>query len=129
MLKLLLPICLLFLASCSPNTPAPQAQKHQPAYLKIISGELNSHPYKQKTLVLSASFIAKHSHTRFPNLQLQLIDSKGAVTFEKIWTVKQYLNKKFQPELGPIMGRTYYIYQEIPDPGKNAVTFELTFLY
>jgi predicted Zn finger-like uncharacterized protein len=96
--------------------------------IQLVSRELISHPFKDGRLQLRATIVNRAQQSQpFPELEVLLLDPGGEVVSEARFSPSDYLaagtpaNSLMTPEAFlPLV-------LELPDPGRQAVGFELKF--
>jgi predicted Zn finger-like uncharacterized protein len=96
--------------------------------IHLVSRELKSHPFKDGRLQLTATIVNRAQQSQpFPELEVLLLDPGGEVVSEARFSPSDYLaagtpvNALMTPEAFLPLAL------ELPDPGHDAVGFELKF--
>ena len=101
----------------------------EPDEIEMTTRNIYSHPNVKNALMISGSLI---NHARFeqpyPNILIDFSDVQGEVIASRVFTPEDYLQIKNSSlrHLAPQVSIDFNM--EIQDPGKNAMTYEFSFL-
>lgn len=96
--------------------------------IQLASRELVSHPFKDGTLQLTATIVNRASQSQpYPDLEIILLDSSGERVSQALFSPDDYLasGKAVNSSMAPEAFLPLTL--ELPDPGNEAVGFELNF--
>lgn len=100
-----------------------------PGKIEMTTRNIYTHPNVKNALMISGTLI---NHARFeqpyPNILIDFSNVRGEVTASRIFTPEDYLQIKLSSlkPLAPTVSIDFTM--EIQDPGKNAMTYEFSFL-
>ena len=96
--------------------------------IHLVSRELKSHPFKDGRLQLTATIVNRAQQSQpFPELEVILLDSGGDAVSQARFAPSDYLAAG-TPTNTLMTPQAYLpLTLEIPDPGQQAVGFELKF--
>jgi len=96
--------------------------------IHLASRELKSHPYKSGTLQLTATLVNRASRSQpYPQLEVILLDSGGRTVSTVRFSPSDYLAIGTAKNSGMTPGAYLPLVLELPDPGNQAVGFELKY--
>jgi len=111
------------LAKCGPM------DLREPGEIEMTTRNIYAHPNVKNALMISGTLI---NHAQFeqpyPDILIDFSNIRGEVTASRIFTPEEYLQIKLSSlkPLAPNMSVDFTM--EIQDPGKNAMTYEFSFL-
>ena len=101
----------------------------EPDKIEMVTRNIYTHPNVSNALMLSGTLV---NHSQFeqayPNILIDFSDVRGEVIASRTFTPEDYLQIKASSlrPLAPELPIDFSI--EIKDPGKDAMTYEFTFL-
>lgn len=101
----------------------------EPGEIEMITRNIYTHPNVKNALMISGSLINHAGFEQpYPNILIDFSNVRGEVTASRIFTPEDYLLIKLSSlkPLAPNVPVDFTI--EIQDPGKNAMTYEFSFL-
>ena len=101
----------------------------EPGEIEMTSRNIYTHPNVEQALMISGTLI-NHSEFNqpYPNILIDFSDVRGEVIASRTFTPEDYLQIK-ATSLRPLPPRTPIDFNmEIQDPGKQAMTYEFSFL-
>lgn len=101
----------------------------EPGKIEMTTRNIYTHPNVKNALMISGTLI---NHAQFeqpyPNILIDFSNVRGEVTASRIFTPEDYLQIKLS-SLKPLAPNVSIDFtMEIKDPGKNAMTYEFSFL-
>ena len=97
--------------------------------IHLVSRELTSHPDRSGMLRLSATIVNRANETQaYPQLEVILLDAAGQPLSSSHFTPSDYLAGESPGDSGMTPQAYVALVLELPDPGTQAVGFELNFL-
>jgi predicted Zn finger-like uncharacterized protein len=108
---------------------APAAQAFQDlSQVHLVSRELRSHPSQPNLLRLTATIVNRASMAQpFPSLEVILLDASGQPLSTSHFAPADYLAQGTPPRPGMTPQAFLPLVLDLPDPGTQAVGFELNF--
>lgn len=96
--------------------------------IHLVSRELTSHPFQAETLRLTATIVNRAEMVQpYPDLEVILLDADGGQLTRLHFNPSQYLADGNNRESGMTPQAFLPFTLDLPDPGKEAVGFELDF--
>lgn len=96
--------------------------------IQLASRELTSHPFKAGTLQLTATIVNRAPQSQpYPDLEVILLDSNGGKVSQMLFSPGDYLARGKASNSSMTPGAFLPLTLELPDPGNEAVGFELNF--
>ena len=97
--------------------------------IHLVSRELISHPYQADMLRLSATIVNRAPQSQpYPNLEVILLDARGEAMSKILFSPPDYLAEGASKDSGMTPQAYLPLVLDLPDPGREAVGFELNFL-
>jgi predicted Zn finger-like uncharacterized protein len=97
--------------------------------IHLVSRELISHPFQADMLRLSATIVNRAPQTQpYPDLEVILLDASGEPVSKLRFRPKDYLAEGASRDSGMTPQAYLPLVLDLPDPGREAVGFELNFL-
>lgn len=97
--------------------------------IHLVSRELKSHPFRPDLLRLTATIVNRASRTQpYPDIEVILLDAAGQPISEAQFVPKDYLIEGESTDSGMTPQAYLPLTLDLPDPGSEAVGFELNFL-
>ena len=97
--------------------------------IHLVSRELISHPFQADMLRLSATIVNRAVQTQpYPDLEVILLDASGEPVSKLHFSPKDYLAEGASRDSGMTPQAYLPLVLDLPDPGREAVGFELNFL-
>jgi predicted Zn finger-like uncharacterized protein len=97
--------------------------------IHLVSRELTSHPDRADMLKLTATIVNRANETQaYPQLEVILLDAAGQPLSSSHFTPSDYLASGSPGDSGMTPQAYVALVLELPDPGTQAVGFELNFL-
>jgi predicted Zn finger-like uncharacterized protein len=94
----------------------------------LVSRELKSHPFRADTLQLNATIVNRARLSQpYPDLEVMLIDAGGAEVSLTRFKPSDYLAESAADKPNMMPGAFLPFTLDLPDPGQEAVGFELNF--
>ena len=108
--------------------PPPREVFRDTNLIHLVSRQLSSHPTRPDTLQLSATIVNRAPRSQpYPGLEVILLDAGGNTLASHEFAPEDYLagGKRARPGMSP---QAYLpLVLDLPDPGEQAVGFELDF--
>jgi predicted Zn finger-like uncharacterized protein len=96
--------------------------------IHLVSRELKSHPFKAGTLQLTATIVNRARRAQpYPELEVLLLDPGGDTVSNIRFTPSDYLSIGMAKNSRMTPGAYLPLVLELPDPGNQAVGFELKY--
>jgi len=96
--------------------------------IHLVSRELKSHPFKSGMLQLTATIVNRAPRSQpYPELEVILLDSAGGSVGRVRFAPSDYLAIGAAKKSGMTPGAYLPLALELPDPGNEAVGFELKY--
>jgi hypothetical protein len=96
--------------------------------IHLVSRELKSHSFKAGTLQLTATIVNRAPRSQpFPDLEVTLLDAGGEAVSHIRFTPTDYLADGATADSGMTPEAYLPLVLDLPDPGNQAVGFELNF--
>jgi hypothetical protein len=96
--------------------------------IHLVSRELKSHPFRADTLQLTATIVNRSRKSQpFPDLEVILLDSAGEAVSQVRFKPSDYLARGMAGDSGMTPEAYLPLVLDLPDPGNQAVGFELNF--
>jgi len=96
--------------------------------VNLVSRELKSHPFMADTLQLTATIVNRAPRPQpYPDLEVILLDSAGDAVSRTQFTPSDYLAEGASRDSGMTPEAFLPLSLDLPDPGNEAVGFELNF--
>lgn len=109
--------------------PVADAPFRDLAQIQLVSRELRSHPFREDSLRLTATIVNRAPRAQaFPDLEVILLDVGGQEVSTVRFSPEDYLNEGESGESGMTPEAYLPLVLDLPDPGNEAVGFELNFL-
>ena len=97
--------------------------------IHLVSRELISHPFQADMLRLSATIVNRAPETQsYPDLEVILFDASGEPMSKLLFSPVDYLAEGASRDSGMTPQAYLPLALDLPDPGREAVGFELNFL-
>ena len=97
--------------------------------IHLVSRELISHPFQANMLRLSATIVNRAPETQsYPDLEVILFDASGEPMSKLLFSPVDYLAEGASRDSGMTPQAYLPLALDLPDPGREAVGFELNFL-
>ena len=97
--------------------------------IHLVSRELMSHPYQADVLRLTATIVNRAPESQpYPDLEVILLDATGEVMSTLLFSPPDYLAEGASKDSGMTPQAYLPLVLDLPDPGREAVGFELNFL-
>jgi hypothetical protein len=97
--------------------------------IHLVSRELISHPFQADMLRLSATIVNRAPQTQpYPDLEVVLLDVSGEPLSKLRFSPPDYLAEGASRDSGMTPQAYLPLVLDLPDPGREAVGFELNFL-
>ena len=97
--------------------------------IHLVSRELISHPFQADMLRLSATIVNRAPESQpYPDLEVILLDAKGEAMSKLLFSPPDYLAEGASKDSGMTPQAYLPLVLDLPDPGREAVGFELNFL-
>ena len=97
--------------------------------IHLVSRELTSHPFQADMLRLSATIVNRAPETQpYPDLEVILLDASGEPMSKLRFSPGDYLAEGASRDSGMTPQAYLPLVLDLPDPGREAVGFELNFL-
>lgn len=97
--------------------------------IHLVSRELRTHPSRPGILQLTATIVNRAPRVQpYPDLEVILLDASGQPINETRFTPSDYLAEGTATDPGMTPQAYLPLVLELPDPGNEAVGFELNFL-
>ena len=97
--------------------------------IHLVSRELISHPFQADTLRLSATIVNRAPESQpYPDLEVVLLDARGEAMSKLLFSPPDYLAEGASKDSGMTPQAYLPLVLNLPDPGREAVGFELNFL-
>jgi hypothetical protein len=97
--------------------------------IHLVSRELTSHPFRANILRLTATIVNRAPETQpYPDLEVIFLDASGQTMSNLRLSPSDYLAKGASRDSGMAPQAYLPLVLDLPDPGKEAVGFELNFL-
>ena len=97
--------------------------------IHLVSRELISHPYQADMLRLSATIVNRAPESQpYPDLEVILLDARGEAMSKLLFSPPEYLAQGASKDSGMTPQAYLPLVLDLPDPGREAVGFELNFL-
>jgi len=97
--------------------------------IHLVSRELISHPFQADMLRLSATIVNRAPETQpYPDLEVILFDASGEPMSKLTFSPPDYLTEGASRDSGMTPQAYLPLVLDLPDPGREAVGFELNFL-
>jgi len=97
--------------------------------LHLVSRELRSHPFRPDALRLSATIVNRAPQSPpYPDIEVILLDASGEPLSTLRFSPADYLARDAARDSGMTPGAFLPLTLDLPDPGSEAVGFELNFL-
>jgi predicted Zn finger-like uncharacterized protein len=97
--------------------------------IHLVSRELTSHPFRAEMLRLSATIVNRAPETQpYPDLEVILLDASGEPMSKLRFSPSDYLAEGASRDSGMTPQAYLPLVLDLPDPGREAVGFELNFL-
>jgi len=97
--------------------------------IHLVSRELTSHPARAGMLKLSATIVNRATETQaYPQLEVILLDAAGQPLSSRRFSPSDYLANESPGGSGMTPQAYVALVLDLPDPGAQAVGFELNFL-
>jgi predicted Zn finger-like uncharacterized protein len=97
--------------------------------IHLVSRELRTHPSRSGVLQLTATIVNRAPQAQpYPELEVILLDATGQPISETRFTPADYLAEDATGDSGMTPQAYLPLVLELPDPGNEAVGFELNFL-
>jgi len=96
--------------------------------IHVVSRQLTSHPYLPGQLRLTATIVNRAKRTQpYPEIEVALLDAASQVVMKKRIAPKDYLDPASAPGAGMVPQAYLPLVVDLPDPGRQAVGFEIAF--
>jgi predicted Zn finger-like uncharacterized protein len=97
--------------------------------IELVSRELKAHPMRPGVLLLTATIVNRATRNQaYPDIEVSLLDIQGGLLARQVFTPADYLSRSAQLR-DSMVPQAYLTFSlEMPDPGDEAVGFELQFL-
>jgi predicted Zn finger-like uncharacterized protein len=107
----------------------PRAEPYRAlSYIHLVSRELRSHPSRPGMLQLSATIVNRAAQTQpYPELEVVLLDAGGQALDNHRFPPRDYLASGIPSGSGMTPQAYLPVVLNLPDPGKQAVGFEINF--
>ncbi len=110
------------------NPPPEKPEFRDLDRVNLVSRELRSHPFKADTLQLNATIVNRAPQSQpYPDLEVILLDSAGNAVRRMRFTPSDYLAEGASRDSGMAPEAFLPLSLDLPDPGNEAVGFELDF--
>jgi len=97
--------------------------------IHLVSRELISHPYQADMLRLTATIVNRAPESQpYPDLEVILLDASGETLSKLRFSPPDYLAEGASRDSGMTPQAYLPLVLDLPDPGREAVGFELNFL-
>ena len=97
--------------------------------IHLVSRELSSHPFRADTLRLTATIVNRAPESQpYPDLEVILLDASGQAMSNLHFHPSEYLAEGAASDSGMTPQAYLPLVLDLPDPGREAVGFELNFL-
>jgi predicted Zn finger-like uncharacterized protein len=97
--------------------------------IHLVSRELISHPFQADMLRLTATIVNRAPETQpYPDLEVVLLDANGEQMSKLQFSPPDYLAEGASRDSGMTPQAYLPLILDLPDPGREAVGFELNFL-
>ena len=97
--------------------------------IHLVSRELMSHPYQAEMLRLTATIVNRAPQSQpYPDLEVILLDARGEAMSKLLFSPPDYLAEGASKDSGMTPQAYLPLVLDLPDPGREAVGFELNFL-
>lgn len=94
----------------------------------LVSRELKTHPVREDTLRLTATIVNRAAKTQaYPDIEVLLLDARGAEISRNLFRPADYLADNSSTLSGMTPQAYLPLTLDLPDPGSEAVGFELNF--
>jgi predicted Zn finger-like uncharacterized protein len=108
--------------------PSPDPIFRDLEQIVLVSRELKTHPLREDMLRLTATIVNRAAKTQpYPELEVLLLDSRGVEISRKLFTPEDYLAENSSTISGMTPQAYLPLILDLPDPGREAVGFELNF--
>lgn len=96
--------------------------------IHLVSRELKSHPFRADRLRLTATIVNRAQRVQpYPDLEVILLDASGEPISQVRFTPVDYLTEEASDDSGMTPQAYLPLTLDLPDPGSEAVGFELNF--
>lgn len=96
--------------------------------IQLVSRELKSHPSRRSSLLLTATIVNRSDKTQpYPDLEVVLLDAREQVLSRSRFAPRNYLSEGEWRSSGMAPQAFLPLKLVLPDPGDDAVGFELVF--
>lgn len=96
--------------------------------IEIVSREMIAHPARPGTLQLNATLVNRAERSQpYPDIEVTLLDIDNRVVGHRLFAPADYLSRTAALRRGMTPGAYVILSLDLPDPGVEAVGFELKF--
>lgn len=105
------------------------ANKREPDKIEMLSRNVFTHPNIKNALMISVSMKNNAEHAQsYPDVEIGFSNIRGGTVAARRFTPGEYLNVDNNKLKAMVAGATVNFSLEIQDPGKEAMTYEFSFL-